>query len=222
MADIPQHLVDEILAKCCRHCCVCRRFEPLHLQVHHIVRRSEGGSNDLDNLIAVCLTCHCDVHTRTLFTRRFTPGELKLHRAAVFALVADGKLPLAPAPQESPVAVIASAAIDRLTEPVIQPRTPALTLSQTAVEILIAAAKSRDGTILLLRSFGGSALQVDGKDLLEDGQPRTFARYENGLEELLSEGLVQTRGHKGYLFQITHPGYVLADELMAAGTTAIN
>lgn len=157
LAAIPQHLVDEILAKCCRHCCVCRRFEPLHLQVHHIIPRAEGGSDDLDNLIAVCLTCHCDVHTRTLFTRRFTPGELRLHREAVFALVSNGKLPIAYAPQDAPVAVIASTAIERLTEPVIQPDTPALTLSQTAVEILIAAATSEDGVILLLRSMGGSA-----------------------------------------------------------------
>ena len=41
-----------ILAKCARHCCVCRRFRPLHLQVHHIVERNEGGTEDGEERLA--------------------------------------------------------------------------------------------------------------------------------------------------------------------------
>ncbi len=89
----------EILAKCARHCCICRRFRPLHLQVHHIVEQSEGGSDEPDNLIAICVSCHSDVHTETKLTRRFTTKELKLHRDNVCQLVADGKLPIS---EESP------------------------------------------------------------------------------------------------------------------------
>jgi 5-methylcytosine-specific restriction endonuclease McrA len=90
---VPQNLADEILAKCGRHCCICRRFEPLHLQVNHIIPLSEGGTDDTDNLIPVCLTCHSDVHTQTRLTRRFSAEELKQDRDMTFRLVEEGKLP---------------------------------------------------------------------------------------------------------------------------------
>ena len=67
----------KVLADCGRCCCLCRRFKPIQLQVHHIVLKSEGGKDDLDNAIALCLTCHTDVHTKAPFTRRFTVEELK-------------------------------------------------------------------------------------------------------------------------------------------------
>src|SRR5262245_18191447 len=90
---IPQSTADDILVKCARHCCVCRRFRPLPLQVHHIHERAQGGSDDADNLIATCISCHAEVHTETKLTRRFTEVELKMHRDEVYRLVAEGKLP---------------------------------------------------------------------------------------------------------------------------------
>src|SRR5437868_14047629 len=90
---IPPNLVAEVLAKCGRHCCICRRFRPTQLQVHHITEKSEGGGDELDNLIAICVSCHSDVHTNTKLSRRFTARELKLHREEVFRLVSEGKLP---------------------------------------------------------------------------------------------------------------------------------
>jgi hypothetical protein len=32
------------------------------LVVHHIIRRSDGGTDDLDNLELVCPTCHAEIH----------------------------------------------------------------------------------------------------------------------------------------------------------------
>ena len=81
----------KVLADCGRCCCLCRRFKPIRLQVHHIVPRGEGGKDELDNAIALCLTCHTDVHTKAPFTRRFTVEELKMHRENVYRLVAEGK-----------------------------------------------------------------------------------------------------------------------------------
>jgi len=34
----------------------------LDLQVHHIQPRSQGGSDDLDNLVTVCGRCHSRLH----------------------------------------------------------------------------------------------------------------------------------------------------------------
>lgn len=39
----------------------CFDFAPI-LSVHHIVLISEGGDNDLDNLVILCPNCHAIVH----------------------------------------------------------------------------------------------------------------------------------------------------------------
>jgi len=33
-----------------------------HLEKHHIIPKSKGGSNDKNNLISICQDCHCKVH----------------------------------------------------------------------------------------------------------------------------------------------------------------
>jgi len=38
------------------------------LEVHHIVPRSEGGTNDPDNLVTLCAICHSDSHDRPLIS----------------------------------------------------------------------------------------------------------------------------------------------------------
>jgi 5-methylcytosine-specific restriction endonuclease McrA len=35
-----------------------------NLEVHHIVPRAEGGSNDLANLVTLCTACHDTTHDR--------------------------------------------------------------------------------------------------------------------------------------------------------------
>jgi hypothetical protein len=47
--DIPADLVDKMMVKCARRCCICRRFRPTKLQVHHILERGKGGDNEEDN-----------------------------------------------------------------------------------------------------------------------------------------------------------------------------
>lgn len=42
-------------------CCKGRRKDS-KLEVHHIVRRSENGSDEEDNLITLCHSCHYDIH----------------------------------------------------------------------------------------------------------------------------------------------------------------
>lgn len=32
------------------------------LQVHHLIYRANGGNDELDNLISLCVICHYDVH----------------------------------------------------------------------------------------------------------------------------------------------------------------
>jgi hypothetical protein len=91
-----QSTVDELLAKTGRMCAVCNRL--YGVQVHHIVPRHEGGSDEPENAIPLCPNCHDEVHAsyapgRT--TRLFSTAEVRAHLARTIELastvtVADG------------------------------------------------------------------------------------------------------------------------------------
>ncbi len=49
-------------------CSFCPEDDVSILQPHHITAVSKGGSNDLENLIAVCPTCHEKIHRGTVST----------------------------------------------------------------------------------------------------------------------------------------------------------
>lgn len=57
--------VKEFYKYICQFCY--NEFHPKQLQVHHILRRSDGGSNNHNNLLPLCggintNNCHCKVH----------------------------------------------------------------------------------------------------------------------------------------------------------------
>jgi 5-methylcytosine-specific restriction endonuclease McrA len=63
-ATIPPSVRREVLARDGHQCrtagCGSARF----LDVHHVIPRDDGGSNDADNLITVCASCHRMIHER--------------------------------------------------------------------------------------------------------------------------------------------------------------
>lgn len=197
--SIPQALVDKTLADCGRRCCICRRFAPLHLQVHHIKPREEGGKDVEDNLIAICLTCHADVHTGTKLTRRFTKGELKLHKKAVVAAVRDGRLEVPP-DHSGIVSRVAEALVASMDSSTSTART-ITDLPAHAVELLLACAQG-----------DGDLFDTTGDDV---GTTREAAKQRDAFEILAREGLIRFEG--GLLYKITYAGYELADQLLSAG-----
>lgn len=49
--------------------CTCCQIEDTNLEIHHIKKRCDGGTNDLDNL---CLMCHrCHVYWHQIETKNF-------------------------------------------------------------------------------------------------------------------------------------------------------
>lgn len=46
-------------------CAICD--DSRHLQIHHVVHRSEGGSNSEMNLVTLCPKCHALAHGTNLF-----------------------------------------------------------------------------------------------------------------------------------------------------------
>jgi len=202
---IPDSVADAILVKCARHCCICRRFAPLHLQVHHIVLKSDGGSDDPDNLIAVCLTCHNDVHTQTFFTRRFTPRELKGHRDDVYARVAEGKLP-----NEVPGAVAkAAAAVERMGQVEMEK----ISLTPAQVKILVTAGNAKghkQGHVeitLFSIEMGDTKLTFNGRE------SAAYREAFEGLSRLrLFDGTFDKR-----VFYLNESGYRVVDQLLSMG-----
>ncbi len=97
------------------------------------------------------------------------------------------------------------------------PRTKlAQSLSEEARTLLAEAASDRGGTILKLATLGGHFLQTNGKTFGERGDRRASARWEYALDQLRTAGLVIERGHKGQVFELSEPGYQLADFLSAS------
>lgn len=91
----PQHIVEDLLVKAARHCCVCRQPKGIKLEVHHIVPRSRGGTDDADNGMPLCFDCHAEVETyndQHPRGRKFRPNELRKHREEWFRLVASGAI----------------------------------------------------------------------------------------------------------------------------------
>lgn len=79
-------------------------------------------------------------------------------------------------------------------------------------ELLKECAAKEDGTIMKLVYLGGKHLQAGGKQFGTDNV-REFAKYESALEELINLGLVVARGHKDQVFELTHKGWSLADDI---------
>jgi hypothetical protein len=206
---IPDELAADMLAKCGRCCCLCRRFRPTYLQVHHISEQSKGGTNDPKNLIAICLTCHSDVHTKRPFTRRFTAEELRQHRDAVLELVADGKL--IPPEEEDSV----PAHYEGIGLPGFRSKMDIPDLPTEAVDILIAASESRHGRVLMTLTSSGFAIGIDGRNVIQTHEPRNEARYREAMDVLQGTGLLDPCGYEDGVFRITHDGYLLADQLLA-------
>lgn len=59
-------------------CTVCGTSHDL--EVHHIVPRAEGGTNDPANLVTLCMACHSDTHDRPLQSPKRMPNTLESSR----------------------------------------------------------------------------------------------------------------------------------------------
>ena len=207
---ISQQTIDEILAKCARRCSICRRFRPLHLQVHHVIEKAQGGSDDPDNLLPICLSCHTDVHSTVPFTRRFSVNELKMHRNQLYQLVASGRIP--------------DDSSSRVQSPVAQSKPSGLTaqdaypLDQEAVFILQTVASSKSGGLIMVETNVGLAAKTESAVLLDpqDG-PRAVASFRHSLGQLRAAGLMELRSDS--YAQMTHAGYAVADDIESGNVT---
>jgi hypothetical protein len=84
------------LVACGRRCCLCAEFCGTKIQTHHIVPEGQGGSNEFDNCMPLCLDCHAEVDSynpRHPIGRKFSRAELIGHRDRLYEQVRSGVLP---------------------------------------------------------------------------------------------------------------------------------
>jgi hypothetical protein len=122
------------------------------------------------------------------FARRFTPIEQKLHRDAVYQLVAEGKLPsLAESPQSS----------HATTAPVEICDAPRLT--SDAINLLIKLATAESSHILQPSAFNSMSTVHD----------RAEATHRAAFNQLVNQGLLEHSSGSAYV--LTLDGYTAAD-----------
>lgn len=86
----PEAVKTKALIACARHCCLCHQRKGLKIECHHIVQKSEGGDDTLENCIPLCFDCHADMrsidHKHPRGTK-YTPQELIQRRDAWYRQV---------------------------------------------------------------------------------------------------------------------------------------
>lgn len=90
---------------------------------------------------------------------------------------------------------------------------PKYKLSEEARQLLVEAAADKNGTILMARTSSGLILQTNGRQMCERQDPRSEAKWQAAIRELVQQGLIEGRGHKGEVFNITAEGFRVADQL---------
>jgi len=89
-------------------------------------------------------------------------------------------------------------------------------LSEEARNLLVEGAADRNGVILMVRTMSGLTVQTNGRQLCDTQDARTEAKWQRAVRDLIQQGLIEGRGHKGEVFNLTAEGFRLADELRPA------
>ena len=85
------------------------------------------------------------------------------------------------------------------------------TLSQEAMELLVAAVEDQAGKILRVESSVGVEIHINEKRFGERDNPRSAALWESAINELLAAQLIRNDGPGGYM--VTQEGYQRGDRL---------
>lgn len=88
--------------------------------------------------------------------------------------------------------------------------TQSVTLSEEAGRLLLEASNG-DGFIMNLPYLGGQSIKANNKEFITSKERRHVARWEAALQELENLGLIQDRGYKREVFELTARGYEAAD-----------
>lgn len=88
-------------------------------------------------------------------------------------------------------------------------------LTEEAKTLLVEASADKNGIIMMARTSSGLILQTNERQMCERQDARSEAKWQGAVRELVQQGLIEGRGHKGEVFNVTSEGYRVADELKA-------
>jgi hypothetical protein len=86
-------------------------------------------------------------------------------------------------------------------------------LSDDATQLLAEAVQDSAGSVIRIRTAAGLGFGTNRKHMAERGNPKSEARWEEALQELIHLGLLRQSDSKGEVFAVTHAGYTAADHL---------
>jgi len=89
---------------------------------------------------------------------------------------------------------------------------PSIMLSEAARELLLEAAKDKAGFILRIETMAGLEIQTNEREVVQQGDPRSEARWDGALKELRTKHMVEDLG-RGEVFRVTNLGYQVADQI---------
>jgi hypothetical protein len=85
----------QMFIRCDRLCCLCLKRCGSNIEAAHIRDEHEGGSNEEENGIPVCLDCHQEIgayNTKHPKGNKFRSEELRARRNRVYKLVESGQI----------------------------------------------------------------------------------------------------------------------------------
>lgn len=88
-------------------------------------------------------------------------------------------------------------------------------LSDEAKRLLAEASTDRSGVIFVVRTLSGLLVQTNDRELFAKHEVQSQAKWQGAIRELVQQGLIEGRGNKGEVFNLTAEGYRTADELRA-------
>lgn len=100
---------------------------------------------------------------------------------------------------------------DPATQPLNLGSAPPLDISSDASQLLKETAQDPNGILLNVTTFEGTSIQANGKNMAEPANPRSVAKWRAALQELIQNGLIEQRDHKGEVFSITGEGFKISD-----------
>ena len=86
-------------------------------------------------------------------------------------------------------------------------------LTDNQKKLLVEASNDPSGTVMKLHTMGGVRILTNRQDFVEPRNPRSRAEWEEAVSHLCILGLLEERGFKGEVFEITHLGFKVADYL---------
>lgn len=84
-------------------------------------------------------------------------------------------------------------------------------LTLDARALLIEASKDANGKVTCNSTMRGHSIQTNGREFLEQQDPRSVAKWTQALNDLAACGLLEDRWHHGEVFVVTSKGYETAD-----------